>query len=142
MVRSLIGYDFDGVIVSGLALDYDKWDINSIHESRDRLRPIFSPPGDYFILTARPLIDRENTLNFIEKYLRTKPLFVIHDRDIKEDCVSYKIRKLREKLADGVKMTAFIESNLSYCDRIGEAVPEIKVIHFSSFIIDRLRFLR
>ena len=139
----MLGFDFDGVIVSDTYFAPTERNAGVIHPVRDRMRPLFIPSGEYFILTSRFDISREHTCAFINAHMSNNlPSFVCHERNLQERDFEYKIRCLAELVARGTVVDAYVESDSVTVQRLKEAIPSLNVVHFSDFVVEKLKCLQ
>lgn len=136
----MLGYDFDGVIMSDVLLPEDAT-TDMYHHHRDCMGPIFTPPGDYFFITSRPEIYRANLEAYISKFMqRNPPKMVFMRPSLDDDPLKYKAHTLKD-IAQRESVEAFIESDLQTYTVLAEAVPYVNVIHFEDFILSNLYHL-
>ena len=139
----MLGFDFDGVIVSDTYFAPAERNAGVIHPVRDRMRPLFVPSGEYFILTSRFDVSREHTCAFINAHMSSNPpAFVCHERNPQERDFEYKVRCLSDLRARGVVVDAYVESDLATVQRLKEALPGLNVVHFSVFVVEKLKCLQ
>ncbi len=129
-----IGYDLDGVLVCDLAIDEKNISVDKIKEYHYAMKPLFIPEGDYFIVTSRPVTDREETLAYIKQFFaKNEPKFVVHNRKPEENRIFFK----RDALADIMskyEVDLFIESEKAVVDILKAYLPSLKTVWFKDFL--------
>ena len=124
----MTAYDLDGIFVSDLHITDNleellKFRVNNV-------KPLFEPDGDYYIITGRPIEDKEHTLKWIDTFFKNKPLKVFHDNDDWSKPNEYKLKVLKENL----DVDTFFESELYQVEWINNNITHVKVHHFETFI--------
>jgi hypothetical protein len=129
----MIGYDFDGVICSDVSLPWNDptFDINILHDFRDKLQPIFYPTGSFCIITGRPLSEKKKTEEWCSKY-NIHPQKIYYNPGSITEIKNIALHKANtlNKLS---KITIYVESDPKQVEIIQQLTNKI-VLHFSSFI--------
>ena len=122
----MIAYDLDGVLLP----DYNHCPHLTEQEFYDQtlfVKPLFSPKGQFVILTARPESQRPRTIQWLEQ-LTTKPQQLIMRPDSFELHYEYKLNQL--ELAE---YSIFLESDLGLCEFLWKNYKgSTQVVHYSS----------
>jgi hypothetical protein len=138
-MRTVIGYDLDGVICADVQWDGDvsKEAIDKLHQLRDQMYPTFYPSGDFVIITGRPEEDESPTWKWLNKYeigphrlhMATKS-----GKDWGIDHVIYhKARWISHYASqdEDLRMVCFIESDWNQVVELKKLCP-IPVYHFGT----------
>lgn len=113
----MLAFDLDGIFLPDIV--YQPETVSTVHRVRTSLlKPIFIPDQPYYIITGRPVDDREETLAWIDQFAM-HPKAVFHDnRDIQYP-VLYKERVLKEH----DEITHYIESDAAQVAYLTDRVP-------------------
>lgn len=129
----MIGYDFDGIIVSDVHISKEEEENGKYPFYRSLLRPIFLPRSPYFIVTARPIFDKPDTEVFIDKWFTEKPEFVVYKPSLEVKSSEYKVTALTN-IKKEVNVSYFIESDIKQYNYLKDHIPDIKFIHLASLL--------
>lgn len=131
----MIGYDLDGV----LGPDFIETDnLDELLRVRDEnLRPLFNPPGEWVLITGRPVGDKKSTTKWIAKFFDNPPIQIYHKNKDMKKAAEYKAKVINK--IDNLKL--FIESDINQVDIIVENVT-IPVIHFETMMVAILNELQ
>lgn len=136
----MIGYDLDGVLITDMKLDWknaSQSEVNAVLRFRKEFpAPIFTPKGDYVIITGRPVTDKEDTLEWVSSFLPNKPLHVYHDNLDMSNPHLYKARMINEL---GLRM--FIESEKHQVEALTNLCPACKIVLFKDLIHEKINEL-
>lgn len=133
----MIGYDLDGVLITDMKLDWNsasQTEVDTILRFRKEFpEPIFTPKGDYVIITGRPATDKEDTLEWVSSFLSNKPLHVYHDNMDMSTPHLYKARMINE-----LGLRVFIESEKHQVEVLTSLCPSCKIVLFKDLIYEKI----
>jgi hypothetical protein len=130
----MIAFDLDGVFVPDLKWDESKH-THLLYFRHNHMYPIFTPIGEYSIITGRPFGDREETMKWIEGFFDNKPKAVYHDNNDFSLAKEYKEKVLSEHL----EITMFIESDIEQVLYLRKSrLVKAEIIHFKEFVAKAL----
>lgn len=123
----MIAYDFDGVLVTDYS-HIEGLSDDEFFEFVGASHPLFEPPGDYVVITARSS-DREPQTAAVLMKLSNQPVAVYFREDQSQDPGEYKAQVLR-----GLpEVKTFVESSQSQAETISKNWTGT-VVHFGSWI--------
>jgi len=131
----MIAYDLDGVLVS------DVWSLDLEYRiaTRNFLKPVFVPQGEYAIITGRHVADARATMEWVALHLQRNPPVALHIGATEGGArasAAWKIRVLREH----PEYRTFVESDEGQYKEIRDALPDTRVLHFEYELGARLAF--
>ena len=126
----MIAYDLDGVLVP----DFDKipglGGLAEFYAMTTYIRPIFTPQGEYAIITARNAEFRTDTWTWCNKYLSNLPVKLYHE--IKGQTPPEYKAALLNTLPD---IQVYVESDKEIVEYLRSNVTTgCKIIHFSEYL--------
>lgn len=126
-----IGYDIDGVLTPDV--DFDTLSgVNELYRIRDSVFPFFKPVKDSYLITARPIDDRENTVQWIERFFGDLNLTLcMGGNHIKTPAESahFKVRCCLDN-----KIDLFIESSHEIAAEMKALTKDINVVTIDELI--------
>lgn len=131
---SLIAFDLDGVLIP----DFDQLPniggLDEFYAMSTNVIPIFSPKGEYLIITARPAEYRSVTHSWCVKYLDPMPIRLHHERVVANTTAGkYKA----DILNSNPNIAKYIESDLGIVTFLKNNVTTgCEIIHFSEYLED------
>ena len=128
----MIAFDLDGVFVSDLAHQSDQELERILSVRAENIRPLFRLRFPFYIITARPKVDEEHTLCWINAVFapNERPKKLFHDNPDYTKPIDYKISVLREH----PEIETFIESEIEQVTAIAKLVPKCRVLHFEELL--------
>ncbi len=136
----MIAFDLDGVFVSELIHKSDRELERVLAVRAGNILPLFRVRFPFYIITARPKVDEEQTLRWINAVFEPeeRPRKVFHDNPDLSKPIDYKVSVLREHR----EITTFVESALEQVEQVSKLVPECRVLHFEELITPIFNALR
>lgn len=131
----MIAFDLDGVFIPDL--HFNKAELDTVLNFRHTfMTPIFEPEGPYYIITGRPVSDKQYTLEWIKNNFKNPPLKIFHDNPDFQRASEYKV----EVLMSNPEIDIFIESDIMQVQFIEKNMKRsIEIIHFPTFISESIR---
>lgn len=134
----MIAFDLDGIFVNDMEFNDDQL-TNLLYVRSFNMKPIFTPAGEYVIITGRPVIDTWDTTYWSSKF-GINPVKFFHDNLDLEKGEEYKLEILTEH-KDELNITHYIESSLRQTEFLKGKIQGVEIIHFAEFINQSLRNL-
>ena len=122
-----IAFDLDGVLIPDCDIIPNLGDLHSFYELTLFMKPLFTPNGEYSIITARQPQYRSITENWINKYLLNKPAKLYHNIG-DESPAKYKERVL---LLEDIDL--YIESDPEIAQSLRNKTKK-EIIIFSEYV--------
>jgi hypothetical protein len=141
----MIAYDIDGIFVGDMIFDdlgpNAKKTMLAIRHTK--IKPIFEPLGDYFMVTGRPIDDKASTVNWVMTSFENPPLRVYHDNPNPpgwQGSAEYKLKVLENV----PEITMFVESGEDQVKFIKENLKrkDVYVMLFKDFVRLSLELVR
>ncbi len=132
----MIAFDLDGVFLGDITFSDDDERDNMLHVRVNNINPTFIPTGDYYIITGRPVQDKDGTLAWIAKKFSNPPKEVFHESHHfgTEHAINYKVAVIK----DHPEIITFVESDKEQAVAIGQQV-DCNVICFTDLINEGLK---
>lgn len=131
----MIGYDLDGVLGPDIII---KGNLGELLRIRDQnLKPLFNPPGEWVLITGRPIEDRKSTTKWILDNFENPPVKIYHKNESLDTAAEYKASVIN-KIPD---LRLFIESDESQVEYLTQNTI-VKIIHYSTMMEDILKELQ
>ena len=128
----MIAFDLDGVFVSDLAHRSEQELERVLAVRAENIRPLFRLRFPYYIITARPKVDEEHTLRWINAVFEPdeRPKRVFHNNPNYTRPADYKVSVLSEN----PEITTFVESDADQLAQIARMVPKCRILHFEALL--------
>lgn len=127
-MASPVAYDLDGVIIG----EIDSKNYPYLLPLRGELLPLFQPRAPYFVITGRPVCDRDSTLEWMFRYLRERPRIIQFRASLNHCVLEHKAGELRH-LHKHHGVTTYVESDAAQVVYLRENTP-VRVLHFADLI--------
>ena len=125
----MIAFDLDGVFVGDISPNM-LCPLEEMLKTRLLQSPVFQPNFDFYIITGRPVIDKDGTLTWIEQFFQVKPTKIFHENLNIEDPIKYKSRVL----AENPEITVFVESDYNQMIELQKLNPNVRVFLFNDLL--------
>lgn len=135
----MIAYDLDGIFVNDIHITDNLEKLLKIRS--ENLKPLFVPNDDYIIITGRPSIDIQDTLQWIDTFFTNKPKKIFHGNENINESKIYKLNTLKD-IQHSFQIDIFIESEKEQADFLKANLNGIMVFHFSEFINSQIQRLK
>lgn len=128
----MIAFDLDGVFVSELVHKTEQELERVLAARAENIRPLFRLRFPFYIITARPKVDEEHTLRWINAVFEPdeRPKKLFHDNPDYTKPIDYKVSVLSEN----PEITTFVESEIDQVTQIAGMVPKCRVLHFEGLL--------
>lgn len=124
----MIGYELDGVLVSKLSFSSNASFVRKMQ--RDLPNSIFTPDGDYVIITGRLSDGADETSYWVTNKLHDNPpKKMYHDNSDEDDPEKYKAKIINQQ---GIEV--YFESNYDQYEYLHKNCPKCAVIYFPGYI--------
>lgn len=126
-------FDLDGVFIPDCDEIPELGGLVDFYRLTMYMRPIFTPEGEYAIITARPAEYRSITHTWIHKYLSPSPIRLFHEC-VEETPGAYKARILNENS----DIQIYVESDEFIVKYLKQHVNTgCEIIHFDEYLANK-----
>lgn len=129
-----IAFDLDGVLVPDCDRIPNLGGLAEFYELTTYMRPLFTPKGNYAIITARPAEFRSITEEWCRTFLDNRPVKLFHEV-VDETPAEYKAQILNTYTS----IQTYVESDAGIVEELKQLVTTgCNIIHFSEFVNNQL----
>lgn len=129
----MIAYDIDGIFINDF--DISKINLESYLKIRNFAKPLFIPQGKYCLITGRPIVDKEQTIQWINYYFsKNLPCKIYLGSQNLNESVQYKLNILTTG-----NINIFIESDLEQVKYLKKHTNKT-ILLFSDLILNILPY--